>query len=93
MLGRGASRGSITTSTFDRTPEADAFGRERTVYSRCHDLEIHQITAYGEDLGSGSTGSCVRMLSGQITVVLPLLYCITTGVERWFCPERGAPGR
>ena len=45
-----------------------------------------------DSFGSGNTGACVWILVGHTTEMCSPAFCITTGVERSFCPDIGVPG-
>src|SRR5438067_58236 len=48
--------------------------------------------AYACPFGNGNTGSAVLISFGHTTVVLPSTNCITTAMERSFCPAICVPG-
>src|SRR3954466_1702185 len=48
--------------------------------------------AYACPFGSGKIGSALLICGGHTTLVLPSTNCITTAIERSFCPAIGVPG-
>src|SRR5436190_23054884 len=81
----GLSRPS--TSSFRHRSYKDVDARHKAG----HDGNIY--AAYTEDFGSGNTGAWVWMLVGHTTEMFSPAFCITTGVERSFCPDIDVPGR